>query len=115
MKVITIAGNDYKMTSSAYTQFAYKNRTGRSLLTDLSSLTELSKDGNMTMEKVEPLLELLLNMSYVMIEEADSTQVKDGYDGFLKSLTQPLFDDTTWILEIIKLGCSPISGQLQDN
>lgn len=118
MKIVKIAGNDYKMCSSAYTQFAYKNRTGRSLLSDLASLTKMKFSDNpeeLNMDKVEPLLELLLNMAYIMIEEADSSQVKDGYEGFLKELKEPLFEDKGWIIEVIKLACSPISRQLQNN
>ena len=43
-KTIRIDGKDYKMKSSAYTQFAYKNETGRGLLSDIMDLQKLNLD-----------------------------------------------------------------------
>ena len=37
-KIITISGKEYTMKSSAYTQFKYKNDTGRRMLQDLQEL-----------------------------------------------------------------------------
>ena len=88
-KIINISGKDYTMQSSAYTQFAYKDLTGRSLLNDLQEI------------------------SYVMIQEADSSQVND-YVSFLKSIDD-LYTDPNWIEEVILLACTPISGRLQGN
>lgn len=38
MKKIIIDGKDYLMSSSALTQFSYKDETGRSFLNDLQKL-----------------------------------------------------------------------------
>ncbi len=43
-KIITIDGKEYEMKSSAYTQFAYKNLTGRSLLSDISDISKLTEE-----------------------------------------------------------------------
>lgn len=40
-KVIKIGDKEYSMKASAYTQFKYKNDTGRSLLCDIQSLSDL--------------------------------------------------------------------------
>ena len=56
---------------------------------------------------IEDLTEIVLKMAYVMIEEADSTQVK-SYDEFLKGI-ENLYDDINWINEVIELATSPLS------
>lgn len=112
-KVITIGGKEYSMKASAYTQFAYKNETGRSFLQDIKKLTELTKNNEIALDVLDELSDLLLKMSYVMIEEADSKQVP-SYDDFLKGI-ENLYDDNTWITEVVMLACSPISRQLQEN
>jgi len=116
MEIVKIGDNDFKMQSSAYTQFAYKNKTGRSLLNDMQQLIKFSdelQNREVMLDDLDPMTELLLNVAYVMIEEADKTQVTD-YDSFLKSIPT-LYDDMDWIYKVIKLGCSPISRQLQKN
>ena len=40
-RIIKIGNKEYEMKSSAYTQFKYKNDTGRKLLEDLQNLTQL--------------------------------------------------------------------------
>ena len=96
------------MKSSAYTQFKYKNDTGRKMLEDLQSLTKLQ---NATEEEalvsVDDIVEIVLRMAFIMIEEADAKQVTT-YDEFLKSI-DGLFDDTDWINQVIELATSPIS------
>lgn len=116
MKIIKIGDNEYKMQSSAYTQFAYKNKTGRSLLKDMQYLIDYTKnksESEIGLEDLDPISELLLNIAYVMIEEADKSQVTD-YDSFLKSISS-LYDDMEWIYQVIQLGCAPISRQLQNH
>ena len=112
-KIINISGKDYTMQSSAYTQFAYIDLTGRSLLKDLQNLIKLrckTKD-DVELSDIDGVTELVLKISFVMIQEADSTQVQD-YKSFLKSIDD-LYTDTSWIEEVILLACTPISGRLQ--
>ena len=58
-------------------------------------------------EGMDDLTEIVLRMAYVMIEEADSSQVK-SYEEFLKSIDS-LYDNVEWISEVIELATSPIS------
>lgn len=116
MEIVKIGDNDFKMQSSAYTQFAYKNKTGRSMLQDLQQLIKFSdelQNREAALNDLDPISELILNIAYVMIEEADKTQVTD-FESFLKSIPS-LYDDMEWIYKVIRLGCSPISRQLQNN
>ena len=107
-KIITISGKEYTMKSSAYTQFKYKNDTGRRMLQDLQELAKLQDASQDEMiNGLDDLTEIVLKMAYVMIEEADSSQVK-GYDEFLKSI-ENLYENTDWISEVISLATSPIS------
>ena len=113
-KIINISGKDYTMQSSAYTQFAYKDLTGRSLLNDLQELIKLrSTKSDIELAMLDNVTELILKISYVMIQEADSSQVND-YVSFLKSIDD-LYTDPNWIEEVILLACTPISGRLQGN
>ena len=107
-KVIKISGKEYTMKSSAYTQFKYKNDTGRKMLKDLQEIAKLqdAKEEEM-IEGIEDLSEIILKMAYVMIEEADSTQVK-SFDDFLKEIDN-LYENTEWMNEVIELATSPIS------
>lgn len=114
-KVITISNKNYKMKASALTQFSYKNFTGRSFLKDLQSMIDL-KDKNsksFNMEDLDSLTELLLQIAYILVKEADESQVTD-YDSFLGGIDN-LYDDEKWIYEILELACTPISRQLQIN
>lgn len=107
-KIITISGKEYTMKASAYTQFKYKNDTGRRMLQDLQELAKLQDASQDDMiNGLDDLTEIVLKMAYVMIEEADSNQVK-GYDEFLKSI-ENLYENTDWISEVISLATSPIS------
>lgn len=111
-KVIKIGDKQYTMKSSAYTQFAYKNETGRSFLTDIKSLTEATESG-LEYEKLEEVTELLLKIAYVMAKEGKDAQVTD-YKTFLQGIDN-LCDDQEWITEVVTLACSPLSRQLQNN
>lgn len=111
-KVVKISDKEYSMKSSAYTQFKYKNDTGRGLLTDLK---EIEKFGNLDQEeqlnKTEDLLELILRLAYIMIEEADEKQVK-SYEDFLKDI-DGMLDNTDWITEVVSLASTPFSRGIQ--
>ena len=112
-KIIKIDGKDYTMQSSAYTQFAYKNLTGRSLLKDLNNITQLTSDIQNDFSVLDALTEPLLDISFVMIQEADSNQVKTKEE-FIKGI-ESLYDDMNWIFEVISLAINPLSRQLQNN
>lgn len=107
-KIVNIGGKEYTMKSSAYTQFKYKDDTGRRMLSDLQEITKLQgKKQEEMIEGMDDLTEIVLRMAYVMIEEADSSQVK-SYEEFLKSIDS-LYDNVEWISEVIELATSPIS------
>lgn len=107
-KVITISGKEYTMKSSAYTQFKYKDITGRRMLKDLQDLGKLQNAADEEMiEGIDDLTEIILKMAFVMIEEADSKQVS-SYEEFLKSIDN-LYENTDWMNEVIELATSPIS------
>ncbi len=107
-KIITISGKEYTMKSSAYTQFKYKDETGRRMLKDLQDISKLqdAKDDEL-LGGIDDLTEIVLKMAYVMILEADSKQV-NSYEEFLKSIDS-LYENTDWIQEVIELATSPIS------
>lgn len=111
-KVIKISGKEYSMKSSAYTQFKYKDVTGRKLLDDIN---KISKVNSLTEEErlssMEDIIETLLQIAYIMIEEADEKQVTT-FENFLKDI-DGLFDSTEWINEVVELAASPISRGLQ--
>lgn len=111
-KIITIDGKDYTMKSSAYTQFAYKNMTGRSLLKDIQKIIELSGQIENDLSLIDDLTEPLLDVCYVMITEADETQVKTKEE-FIKGI-ESLYDKFDWINEVVMLAMNPLSRQLQN-
>ena len=111
-KIITIDGKEYEMKSSAYTQFAYKNLTGRSLLKDLQKFTEISDKIENDMSLIDEITEPLLDISYVMIQEANAEQVKTKEE-FYRNV-ESLYDDYGWINEVIALAINPYSRQLQN-
>lgn len=107
-KIVNISGKEYTIKSSAYTQFKYKDETGRKMLKDLQDLAKLqdAKEDEM-LDSLDELTEIILKMAYVMIEEADSTQVK-SYEEFLKSIDN-IYANTDWINTIVEVATSPIS------
>ena len=112
IKVIKLGGKEYQMKASAWTQFAYKNETGRSFLDDLSKLTELkdlgSDDITKSLKALEPVFNIILDMSYIMINEAIPNTFNNRED-FYKSIDS-IFDEDNMdsITEIISLALSPI-------
>lgn len=111
-KIITIDGKEYSMKSSAYTQFAYKNLTGRSLLKDIQNIIKVADNIEDDFSLADIITEPLLDISYVMIQEADAKQVNSKED-FYKSIGE-MFKDYDWINEVITLAINPISRQLQN-
>ncbi len=112
-KIIKIGGKDYTMQSSALTQFKYRDMTGRKLMQDINSIKEFRKEKEDILEILDSFLEMLLQISYVMIVEADNKQVS-SFEDFLKGIEQ-LFDNPEWIDEVISLALIPISGGNQTN
>lgn len=107
-KQIKIGEKEYLMKASAYTTFAYKDTTGRSLFKDIQKLSSINLDNDdIQLEVIEPVISLVLDMAYVMIDEADSKQVVNK-DEFLKSIDS-LFNDYDWINDVITLALSPFS------
>ena len=111
-KIITIDGKEYEMKSSAYTQFAYKNLTGRSLLKDIQNISNVADKIEDDMSLIDEITEPLLDISFVMIQEADANQVKTKED-FYKSI-ESLYNDYGWIQDVMILAISPLSRQLQN-
>lgn len=109
-KIIRISNKDYKMKASALTQFSYRNETGRSFLEDLQKLTNIDAEDMTTIDNVS---ELVLRMAYIMIKEADKSQVVN-YEEFLGSIDD-MFGDPEWLQQVLELACSPLSRQLQNN
>ena len=107
-KIINLSGKEYTIKSSAYTQFKYKNDTGRNFLNDLLDIQNnvSGKEESVMIQELDKFLDTLLRLTYVMIEEADKTQV-NTYDEFLKSIDS-LFSNTDWIGEVIEVGISPL-------
>lgn len=112
-KIINIDGKDYTMKSSAFTQFAYKNLTGRSFLKDIELVVNNIDKMKEDIGVLDIFIEPILDMSYVMIKEADETQVKTKED-FLLSIDN-LFKDLQWITDVEEIALAPLSGQLQEN
>ena len=117
-KNIKIGNIDYEMSSSAYTQFKYKNDTGRSLLKDLTEFgkryeNQDEKDIFKSIDSLDDTMNLVLRLAYVMITEADNKQV-GTFEDFLKQ-TDNYLDDSEWIGEVVELATSPLSGNIQAN
>ena len=111
-KIVNIGGKEYSMKSSAWTQFKYKNDTGRKLLQDIQSITKLTDIQEAeVLGEMDDMIEILLRMAYTMIEESDPTQVQN-YEAFLKE-TDGIFEDQQWIMDVIELATSPISRGIQ--
>lgn len=107
-KQVKIGEKEYFMKSSAYTQFKYKNDTGRKLLADIQEITKLEKvKETEVLGEMDDVIEILLRIAYVMIDEADTNQV-ESYEAFLKE-TDGIFDNQDWIMDVITLATSPIS------
>lgn len=112
-KTVNIGGTDYNMKSSALTQFKYRNKTGRKLMQDINKFTELKDKGTDLLNDIDDILEVALQVAYVMIEEADPKQV-NSFNDFL-SKADNLFEDEQWINDVIELAVAPISGGNKGN
>lgn len=112
-KVVKIGDKDYSMKSSAYTQFKYKNDTGRRLLEDINKISKMkTSDTDGVMQLTDELLELVLTMAYIMIDEADDKQVTT-YEEFLKSVD--VVFDVDLMNEVLECAIAPFQGGIQKN
>lgn len=112
IKTIKLGGKEYQMKASAYTQFAYKNETGRSFLNDISKLTSLAElntdDISEMLKQLEPVFDIILDASYIMINEANPNTFANREE-FYKSVDSIIdADNVDSITEIITLALSPI-------
>lgn len=108
-KIIKIDGKEYTIKSSAFTQFKYKDTTGRDLLDDLTSI-EKKLDGKSEKEMTAELgdmLEIIFKVIYVLIDEAGVDNV-GSYEDFLKGIDNVL-EDTTYINESLEVALAPLS------
>ncbi len=119
MKKITIGSRTYEMKASAYTQFKYKNDTGRSLIKDMSELQKkygkMSKDitDDNALEKFDDLddfITLALRIGYIMAVEGKS--VNGSFEDFLMGIDNYL-DNLDWISEVVELAITPLSRNVQ--
>lgn len=112
-KTIKLCDKEYNIKSSAYTLFKYKNDTNRDLLKDIQEIGNSAEEIEQT-EKLGKITDILLRITYTLIEEADKTQVK-SFDDFLKGL-DGIFDENEWINEVVECAITPFSrGKLQTN
>ena len=88
-------------------------RKENSLLKDIQKITELAGKVENDYSVVDDLTEPLLDVAYIMIDEADNTQVKTRED-FIKGIDN-LFGSFDWVNEVVLLALNPLSGQLQKN
>ena len=122
-KKIKIGSKEFNMSSSAYTQFKYKNDTGRSLMADLVGCQEKYKllldEKNITtdslefMNELDDLMNMVLRIAYIMTNEADKNQAQT-FEDFLKQ-TDNYFGDLSWLNEVVELATSPFSRGIQAN
>jgi hypothetical protein len=120
MKEITIGTKKFAMKSSAYTQFKYKDITGRSLIKDLTMLGKKYADiGEIkeeeALEKYDDLEEFImaaLRMAYIMSMEGKS--FNGTFENFLMEIDNYL-DNLDWISEVMDLALSPLSRNIQTN
>ena len=121
-KTIKIGSKEYKMSSSAYKQFKYKNDTGRSLMQDLASFETKYKDLLNIKEdevnadmlgQIDEIIELVLRVAFIMANENDKTQAST-YEDFLKQLDD-YYSDLTWLTEVVGLATDPFQRRVQAN
>lgn len=120
MKKITIGTKEFNMQSSAYTQFKYKDITGRSLIKDLTMLGKKYENiGEVkeeeALEKLDDLDEFImtaLRIAYIMSMEGKS--FNGTFENYLMEIDSYL-DNLDWIGEVVELALSPLSRTIQAN
>lgn len=120
-KTIKIGTKEFQMSSSAYTQFKYKDITGKSFIKDLTDLAKkyesMKKDATQeeAIEKFDDLDEFIttaLRVAYIMSCEGKS--FNGSFDEYLMNIDNYL-ENTDWISEVVDLAISPLSRNIQAN
>lgn len=98
------------MSSSAWTQFKYKNETGRSLIKDLSKIADKyneikDKDEIEQFSELEDFIDLVLRVAYIMSLEGKS--ITGSYEDFLMQIDSYM-DNLDWFGEVMELAISPL-------
>ena len=115
-KTIKIGNKEFQMQSSAYTQFKYRDITGRTLIKDLSKIGEdfnKLKNQEDVLEQYDDLdtfITSALRIAYIMSEEGKS--FSGSFEDYLKEIDNYL-TDYNWISEVVELAISPLSGNIQ--
>lgn len=118
MKEITIGTKKFAMKSSAYTQFKYKDITGRTLIKDLTELGkkyenfgEIKEENAIdSLDDLDDFIMTALRIAYIMSMEAKS--FNGTFEGFLMEIDNYL-DNLDWIGEVVELAISPLSRNIQ--
>ena len=115
IKKVKIGTKEFEMKSSAYTQFKYKNDTGRTLLKDIIKIGKAFNDlnGEFDIEQYDDLddfITLSLRIAYIMCLEAKS--ISCSFEDFLMQVDDYL-QDVNWISDVVELATSPFSGIVQ--
>lgn len=119
-KRIKIGSKEFNMSSSAYTQFKYKNDTGRSLMQDLSEFETKYKDllnikedevSSKMLGQIDEIMELVLRVAFIMTNENDKSQAST-FDEFLKQIDD-YYSDLGWLTEVVELATSPFQRRVQ--
>lgn len=109
-KIINIDGRDYSIQSSAFTQFKYKDFTGRNLMQDVNQLSKLEKnDKNNMIDEIDDFTEILLKITYTLISESDPKQVS-SFSEFCSSIDNLYGNDSNWASDVIEVAISPLYG-----
>lgn len=120
MKEITIGTKKFNMKASAYTQFKYKDITGRSLIKDLTELGKKYENfGDVKEEEaleryddLDDFIMTALRIAYIMSMEGKS--FNGTFENYLMEIDSYL-DNTDWIGEVVELALSPLSRNIQTN
>ena len=120
MKEITIGSKKFNMKASAYTQFKYKDITGRSLIKDLTELGKKYENfGDVKEEEaleryddLDDFIMTALRIAYIMSMEGKS--FNGTFENYLMEIDNYL-DNTDWIGEVVELALSPLSRNIQTN
>jgi hypothetical protein len=120
MREITIGTKKFNMKASAYTQFKYKDITGRSLIKDLTELGKKYENfGDVKEEEaleryddLDDFIMTALRIAYIMSMEGKS--FNGTFENYLMEIDNYL-DNTDWIGEVVELALSPLSRNIQTN
>lgn len=115
-KMVKIGNKEYKLKSSAFTMFKYKNDTGKDLLKEIGNLNEKYKSILDTPEEKRDeiyfnefydIMYNTLRLAHIMIQEADSSFME--YEEWLKNIDN-LMEEPTWVVEVLQIAMSTFRG-----